>query len=98
MRRWILGVATVCVASNVFAQSAPKPALTVRAYRVNQPMRIDGKLDEHFPLYRSDVTLGGVPSTGFGLHANAAVAYALECLKHSSNSICSRKMHWSHLG
>ena len=39
--------------------------------------------DEHFPLYRSDVTLGGVASAGFGLHANAAVAYALECLKRT---------------
>ena len=58
MRRWILGVATACVASNVFAQSAPKPAPTVRAYRVSQPMRIDGKLDE--PVYASTP-----PITGF---------------------------------
>jgi hypothetical protein len=39
--------------------------------------------DEHFPLYRADVTLGGVASSGFVLHANAAVAYALECLKRT---------------
>ena len=32
-------------ASAVFAQS-PKPAPTIRAYRVSQPIRVDGKLDE----------------------------------------------------
>ncbi|MCC7196278.1 MAG: hypothetical protein IT356_12055 [Gemmatimonadaceae bacterium] len=36
--------------------------------------------DEHYPLYRADVALSGVPSELFSLHANAAVAYALDCL------------------
>ncbi len=44
---------------------------------------IAARRDEHFALYRSDVTLGGAPSTAFGLHANAAVAYALDCLKRT---------------
>ena len=64
MRRWILGVATVCVASNVFAQSAPKPALTVRAYRVNQPMRIDGKLDGELQV-TGDAIIGNLDDDGY---------------------------------
>lgn len=39
--------------------------------------------DEHYPLYHADVSLSGEPATRFGLHANATVAYALECLKRT---------------
>ena len=39
--------------------------------------------DEHFPLYRADVGLGGAASQLFSIHANAAVAYALDCLKRT---------------
>jgi hypothetical protein len=39
--------------------------------------------DEHYPLYRADVTPGGRPSALFTLHANAVVAYALDCLKRT---------------
>lgn len=44
---------------------------------------IASRRDEHYPLYRADVTLGGTPSQLFSLHANAAVAYALDCLKRT---------------
>lgn len=53
---------------------------------------IAGRRDEHFPLYRADVTLGGAPSTAFSLHANAAVAYALECLKRTLDEGESKKL------
>jgi len=39
--------------------------------------------DEHYPLYHADVTLSGAPSTLFSIHANAAVAYALDCLRRT---------------
>jgi hypothetical protein len=39
--------------------------------------------DEEHPLYHADVTLGGAPSTNFSAHANAAVAYALDCLRRT---------------
>lgn len=42
---------------------------------------IAARRDEHYPLYRADVTLDGQPSGLFSLHANAVVAYALDCLK-----------------
>jgi len=53
---------------------------------------IAGRRDEHFPLYRSDVTLGGAPSTAFSLHANAAVAYALDCLKRTLDEGEAKKL------
>jgi hypothetical protein len=39
--------------------------------------------DEQHPLYRADVTLAGAPSADFSVHANAAVAYAFDCLKRT---------------
>ena len=53
---------------------------------------IASRRDEHFPLYRSDVTLGGAASTTFSLHANAAVAYALECLKRTLDENEAKKL------
>jgi hypothetical protein len=53
---------------------------------------IASRRDEHFALYRSDVTLGGAPSTAFSLHANAAVAYALECLKRTLDENEAKKL------
>jgi hypothetical protein len=44
MRRFILSALACLLSASAFAQ--PKPAPTVRANRVAQPMRIDGKLDE----------------------------------------------------
>lgn len=44
---------------------------------------IADRRDEHYPLYHADVTLSGAPSTLFSVHANAAVAYALDCLKRT---------------
>lgn len=44
---------------------------------------IADRRDEHYPLYHADVSLSGRPATRFGLHANAAVAYALDCLKRT---------------
>jgi hypothetical protein len=44
---------------------------------------IADRRDGENPLYRADVTLGGAPSLNFSLHANAAVAYALDCLKRT---------------
>ena len=45
MRKWT-AVALVFVASTAWAQTTPRPAPTVRAHRVDQPIRIDGKLEE----------------------------------------------------
>jgi hypothetical protein len=42
---------------------------------------IADRRDEHYPLYHADVTLAGTPAELFSVHANAAVAYALDCLK-----------------
>ncbi|MEA3247831.1 MAG: hypothetical protein U9Q74_16900, partial [Gemmatimonadota bacterium] len=39
--------------------------------------------DEHYPLYHADVALSGAAATLFSVHANAAVAYALDCLKRT---------------
>jgi hypothetical protein len=44
-------VAASCLAVAVPALAQPKPAPTVRAYRVTQPIRIDGRLDEE--IYKS---------------------------------------------
>ncbi|MBM4193573.1 MAG: hypothetical protein FJ202_04225 [Gemmatimonadetes bacterium] len=38
--------------------------------------------DATLPLYMSDVDLDGEAARGFSLHANAAAAFALECLGH----------------
>ena len=45
LRRMTVGI-IVLIAAGASAQPAPKPAPTVRAHRVDQPIRIDGKLDE----------------------------------------------------
>jgi hypothetical protein len=44
---------------------------------------IADRRDGEHPLYHADVTLGGAPSVNFSAHANAAVAYALDCLKRT---------------
>jgi hypothetical protein len=49
MRRAVLLALAVLVPAAAFAQ--PKPAPTVRAYRTDQPLRIDGRLDE--AIYRT---------------------------------------------
>jgi Domain of unknown function (DUF5916)/Carbohydrate family 9 binding domain-like len=52
MRRPVSFALMVLVSASVAgAQTTPQPAPTVRAYRVAQPMRIDGKLDEE--IYKS---------------------------------------------
>jgi hypothetical protein len=51
MRLLLLCVLAAVVPSAGFAQSAPRPAPTVRAYRLQQPLHVDGKLDEE--IYRS---------------------------------------------
>ena len=45
LSRMVLTAVAVAVAVPAFAQT-PKPAPTVRAHRVTQPIRIDGRLDE----------------------------------------------------
>ena len=44
---------------------------------------IADRRDEHYPLYQADVTLGGEPADRFSIHGNAAVAFALDCLKRT---------------
>ncbi|MDA1081862.1 MAG: hypothetical protein O2973_09350 [Gemmatimonadetes bacterium] len=44
---------------------------------------LSDRRDEHHPLYHADVGLGGEPSELFSIHANAAVAFALDCLKRT---------------
>jgi hypothetical protein len=50
-RRILPAAALLLVSVHAFAQNAPRPTPTLRAYRAAQPLRIDGKLDEE--LYRS---------------------------------------------
>ena len=50
MRPVILSACLVFAASSAFAQTAARPAPTVRAHRIAAPLRIDGKLDEE--VYR----------------------------------------------
>ncbi len=45
LRRMMVGI-IVLIAAGASAQPSPKPAPTVRAHRADQPIRIDGKLDE----------------------------------------------------
>jgi hypothetical protein len=51
MRRLLLCLVVAASPSLAFAQSGPRPAPTVRAYRLQQPIRVDGKLDEE--VYKS---------------------------------------------
>src|SRR6478609_9426654 len=51
MRSLLLGVLALAVPSAGLAQTTPRPAPTVRAYRLQQPIRVDGKLDEE--IYKS---------------------------------------------
>jgi hypothetical protein len=57
-KRAAMFVSALAMAMPAAAQSAAKPALTVRAYRIASPLRVDGKLDEEF--YRTIE-----PITGF---------------------------------
>ena len=51
MRRIVLPLVLLAVAAPAFAQTAAKPAPTIRAYPTAQPIRIDGRLDEE--IYRT---------------------------------------------
>src|SRR5262245_31576462 len=51
MRRILLSALLCAVAAPAFAQSAARPAPTVRALPTAQPLRIDGRLDEE--IYRA---------------------------------------------
>ena len=48
--------------------------------------------DEHHPLYRADVGLGGEAATVFSIHANAAVAFALDCLRRTLDETEARRL------
>jgi len=48
MRRLLLCGLVLGLATPAAAQTGPKPAPTVRATRISQPLRVDGKLDEEF--------------------------------------------------
>jgi hypothetical protein len=51
MRRIVLPLVLLAAAAPAFAQTAAKPAPTIRAYPTAQPIRIDGRLDEE--IYRT---------------------------------------------
>src|SRR5262245_33504593 len=56
MRRVVLSVVALAVSAAAFAQTAPRPAPAVRAHRLTQPLRVDGRLDEE--SYRATEAIG----------------------------------------
>ena len=48
MRQLVLVGLVLGLTTSAAAQNTPRPAPTVRATRINQPLRVDGKLDEEF--------------------------------------------------
>ncbi|HEX8027424.1 MAG TPA: hypothetical protein VF491_03135, partial [Vicinamibacterales bacterium] len=56
MRRSVLLVVLALASVPAAAQTAAKPAPTVRAHRTAQPIRIDGRLDEE--IYRTTSAIG----------------------------------------
>jgi hypothetical protein len=59
-----------------------EPVLADTLYVSNDDLM--ARRDKQHPLYRTEVTLAGVPAPlPFMLHGNAVVAYALDCLKRT---------------
>ncbi len=71
-------------------QIVEEPVLADTLYLSSEDLA--DRRDEHHPLYRASVTLGGEPAPLFSIHANAAVAYALDCLKRTLDEAEARAL------
>lgn len=68
-----------------------EPVLADTLYVSNDDLQ--ARRDKTHPLYRTEVTLAGVPAPQpFMLHGNAVVAYALDCLKRTLDDEASKAL------